>query len=101
LAHHSGLETVAYTALITAGFLSLRHARFSPLARTLVIPIFTAVALTRVEGVVLLAFIVVFQAVEARVRGEFSLREQLRLLLPGAIVWVAWFAWRYFYYGLP
>jgi hypothetical protein len=33
-------------------------------------------------------------------RREFSLRTELRFLAPGAGVWLGWFAWRYWYYGL-
>jgi hypothetical protein len=101
LAHHSGLETVAYTALITSGFLALVHARHSVGARRLVIPIFAAAALTRIEGVIVLAFAAFFQAAAAATRREFSVKDQLRYLLPGVTVWAAWFAWRYWYYGLP
>lgn len=101
LAHHSGLETLPYTALITAGFLCLMQARTSPLARALVIPTLTAASLMRVEGAIVLAFAAVFHAASSLARREFSLRDELRFLAPGAIVWLAWFAWRYWYYGLP
>jgi arabinofuranosyltransferase len=100
LAHHSGLETLPYTALITAGFLCLTQARTSRLAGALVIPVFTAASLMRIDGAILLAFVAVFHAATSLARREFSLRNELRFLAPGAVVWLGWFAWRYWYYGL-
>lgn len=101
LAHHSGLETLPYTALITAGFLCLTQARTWPLAGALVIPFFTAASLMRIDGVILLAFAAAFHAATSLARREFSLRNEFRFLAPGAVVWLGWFAWRYWYYGLP
>jgi hypothetical protein len=101
LAYDSGLETVPYVALLTAGFAAYVWGEASRTARRLVIPAFTAAALMRIDGFVALGFIVVVDAARAWSGRTFSLRGFARWALPGLLVWALWFAWRWRYYGLP
>lgn len=97
----SGLESLPYAALIAAGFaLYLRSADEPALARW-VVPVFTAAALTRIDGFIPLGFLIAFEVATRFWDRRFSLRELARWALPGVAVWALWFAWRYAYYGLP
>jgi arabinofuranosyltransferase len=94
----SGLETVAYTALLTAGLALYAH-QDSPRARRAVVPCFVLAALTRIDGMVPLSLILAIELVEQlRTRG-FSLRRYLRWAGPGVAAYLAWFAWRWWYFG--
>jgi len=97
----SGLETLPYTALLTAGFALHLHSEAQPALRRWVVPVFAAVALTRIDGFVPLGYLVAFECLARWLERRFSLEEIARWALPGVLVWAAWFAWRYAYYGLP
>ena len=101
LAFDSGLETLPYVALIVAGFAAYVRGDRAPLFRRAVVPLFTAAALTRIDGFVPLGFIIAFDAARAWSNRRFSIVALLRFALPGLGVWALWFAWRWSYYGLP
>lgn len=100
LAYDSGLETLPYAALLSAGFAAQAWSDESSRARRLVIPLFVAAALTRIDGFLPLGFVIAVEAARAFVARR-SLVALVRWALPGVLVWCAWFAWRYWYYGLP
>lgn len=97
----SGLETLPYAALVTLGFAlyvrSLSEHRPSPL----VVPVFVAAALMRIDGMVPLAFVLAFETARRVWCREGSARDLARWALPALAVYAAWFAWRFWYYGLP
>jgi hypothetical protein len=96
----SGIETVAYTALVTAGLALYVISRRSPRLRPYVVPVLTAAALTRIDGFVPLLFVVGWECMTVLATRP---REALRLVRwcgPGLGVYAAWFGWRWWYYGL-
>jgi arabinofuranosyltransferase len=96
-----GLETVAHVALLTSAFLLYARALREPRWRRWVVPAFVAVALNRIDGFVPLAFILGFEAARRLLHREGSARDFLGWAAPGVVVYLAWFAWRWSYYGLP
>src|SRR5262249_35865497 len=101
LAFGSGLETLPYTALVTAGFALLVRMPVSFRARRLLMPVMTAVALMRIDGFAPFFFVIGSVILMALSQRSFSLRGQLRAIAGGVLVWAAWFGWRFWYYGLP
>lgn len=97
----SGLETIPFTALVTAGLLLYVHSLKSERLRPFVTPILGGAALMRIDGFLPLGFIIVFDALKARSERSFSLAGWARWAAPGLLVWASWFGWRYWYYGLP
>jgi len=101
LACLSGLETYAFTALVTAGvglhLLSRQDSRWAVVAPWLLL----AAALTRFDG--LLPYLVLGGWEAGRAwRGDRSARRTfLKRWGPPLVVFAAWFAWRWSYYGLP
>lgn len=96
----SGLETLPYTALLTAGlalYLDEPPDKRWPLA----FPCLVLAALMRIDGMVPLAFVAAWDLASRLSERRFSLSSWARFLGPGLFVYVAWFAWRYAYYGLP
>jgi hypothetical protein len=60
----------------------------------------------RIDGVVPLAYILAFEAAREILPGDgdqfgLKLRAYARWALPGVALYLAWFAWRWHYYGLP
>ncbi len=124
-AYLMGLETIAYTALLTfafllyarslderagdsAGRLTGRLGRLGRLASRLasrldrwVVPAFVVVALTRIDGFIPLAFVLFIEACRRLWRREGTVRDYLVWAGPGVFVYLLWFAWRWSYYGLP
>ena len=96
----SGLETVPYTALLTAGF----ACQVAPLGwrrRRWALPFMTLAALMRIDGFLPLGFLLAWELFEARVQRRLRLLGYLRWAGPWVLVWAIWFVWRYLYYGLP
>jgi hypothetical protein len=121
-AYLMGLETVAYTALLTFAFLLYALSlddraggasgqltgRFAQFASRLasrsdrwVVPAFVAVALTRIDGFIPLAFVLFIEACRRLWRREGTVRDYLVWAGPGVTLYLLWFAWRWTYYGLP
>jgi arabinofuranosyltransferase len=99
-AHLSGLETVSFTALLVAGFaMSLRRDR--PGARRLALLPFVAAALTRIDGMIPLAFVLGCELLLSLIERRFSPWRYLRWAGPPVALYLAWFAWRWWYYGAP
>lgn len=96
----SGLETLPFAALLTGGIALYLHESKEkrwPLAFLA----FVSAALMRIDGLVPLAFIVAWD-IGARIQDRrFSLSAWARWIGPGLLVYAAWFAWRFGYYGLP
>ncbi|HEX7669615.1 MAG TPA: hypothetical protein VF395_08535 [Polyangiaceae bacterium] len=101
LAFRSGLETLPYMALVTAGFAAYLRRDTSPRARRLVIPIFTAISLMRIDGFIPFGFVILLEAATQWGEKRLSLLALARWAGPGVAVWGAWFAWRFSYYGFP
>jgi arabinofuranosyltransferase len=103
-----GLETLPAAALLVLSFtlylLSLRSPANLRLARW-VVPALTAVALTRIDGFVPLGFVLAVEIGRRAWRREGTARQNARDFLrwagPGVAVYLAWFAWRWGYYGMP
>jgi arabinofuranosyltransferase len=97
----SGLESFAYTAVLTAGFALNTMARDEPAYAPLVIPAFVIVALMRIDGFVSLAFILTWTGAEAFSSVPTRWRAWLRSSFPGVVAYLAWFSWRWWYYRMP
>jgi hypothetical protein len=80
LAALSGLETFAYTALITAAFALHATARDDLRVRRYVLPVFVGVALMRIDGMVPLAFVLAWDARTSGGRGRVREWAQLAAL---------------------
>jgi len=100
-----GLETLPYTALLTFAFLLYARSFGAPALRRWVVPAFVAAALMRIDGFLPLGYILAFEAARRLWRrGGFAraeLREYVAWALPALSVYLAWFAWRWHFYGLP
>lgn len=95
-AAQSGLESVAFTASIACGFalyFEERKLRWS-------LWVFLLVALLRIDGFVPAVFLIGVEIVRRALGREWSVRELLIGFAPPVVVWCAYFAWRYHYYGL-
>lgn len=95
----SGLETTAYAVAIAVGWwLYLReppgNRRWSLLA-------FVPAALLRIDGFVPVLIVGGVEVLRSAYERRFSLRGLLRWAAPALLIWGAYFAWRYAYYGLP
>jgi hypothetical protein len=97
----SGLETLPYVALLTAGFALYLGSEARPSLRRWVVPAFAAVALTRIDGFVPMLHVIAFEVLARWVDRRSPWRATLVWALPGVLVWAVWFAWRAAYYGLP
>lgn len=98
-AAQSGLETVPYVAAVLFGWWVYcgeldGQRRWSMLA-------FVPAALMRVDGFVPAFVVLGFETAYSLSRGRFSVRSWLRWWAPAALIWGAYFAWRWAYYGLP
>jgi arabinofuranosyltransferase len=100
-----GLETIPYTALLTLAFLLYVRSFGVPALRRWVVPAFVAVALMRIDGFLPLGYLLIFEAARRvwsrRGFARADLREYIAWALPAVAVYVAWFAWRWHFYGLP
>ena len=103
-----GLETLPAAALLILSFtlylVSLR-APDDPRPARWVVPALTSVALMRIDGFLPLGFVLAVEVARRAWRREGSagqnMREFLRWAGPGVAVYLAWFAWRWAYYGMP
>ncbi len=95
------LETLPSAALLALGFLLYARSLDSPKLKPLVIPLFVAVALSRIDGFAPLFGIVGFEAARRWWRREGTWRDFARWAAPGMAVYAVWFVWRWHYYGLP
>ena len=100
LAFLSGLETLPYAALVTAAF-ACQAAPRGLRRRQLALPFMTAAALMRIDGFLPLAFLLAWELFESRLDRRLQARGYLRWALPWVAIWATWFAWRWWYYGLP
>jgi len=98
-AFFSGLETLPYAALLTATF-ACQVAPRGHRRRRLALPFMTAAALMRIDGFLPLGFLLAWELLESRLDRR-RLRGYLRWALPAVAIWVIWFSWRWWYYGLP
>jgi len=96
----SGLETLPYTALVTAAFACQVAPRLS-LRRKLALPVMTAAALMRIDGFLPLGFLLAWELWETWLDRRRRPQSYLRRTLPWVTVWGLWFVWRWWYYGLP
>ena len=96
----SGLETLPYTALLTAGF-ACQAAPLGARWRRLALPFMTLAALMRIDGFLPLGFLLAWELCESAVQRRLRLWGYLRWAGPWVLVWATWFLWRYLYYGLP
>lgn len=95
----SGLETLPYTALITAAF-ACQVAPRGWRRRRLAVPFMTAAALMRIDGFVPLGFLLGWELFESLLDRR-GLAPYLRQVLPWVALYLLWFTWRWWYYGLP
>jgi hypothetical protein len=95
----SGLETVPHAMLVAFGtyhyLIELRTERKYSLWW------FAFAALTRISGMVGLAFVIAFEVLVRIFDGKLDLRGLIRWALLPVSLFAAYFAWRYWYYGLP
>ncbi len=97
-----GLETVAYTALVTTSLMLLAVGAETPRARTAAVWVAAAAALTRIDGFLVFGFVLAAEVLRTIRDGQPQpLRRLARRCLPPAVVYLGWFAWRWSYYGLP
>ena len=108
-----GLETLPAMAFLMLGFwLYVRSIDMDPVgvgvgvgdsghAKRWVVPVFVAVALSRIDGFIPLGFILGFELLRRLWRREGSVRDYVVWAAPGVLVYGLWFLWRWRYYGLP
>ncbi|MEI9937232.1 MAG: hypothetical protein WDO69_08390 [Pseudomonadota bacterium] len=99
-AAQSALETIPYTAaLVVTVYYYLTEKRAK---RRISGWCFLLLALVRIDGIVHVAFFLGFTGLAWLVeRRRPRTLETLRWLLPPSLAYLAYFAWRYNYYGLP
>ncbi len=95
----SGLETVPFLACIVLGW----SAYFAPPGRYALRGTgwFLAAALMRIDGFVPLLIVLGFELASALSERRFTWRRYLTWSLPPVGAWLGYFAWRFWYYGLP
>jgi hypothetical protein len=98
----SGLETLPYATLVTTAFACQVAPRLS-LRRQLALPVMTAAALMRIDGFLPLGFLLAWELFETWLdrRRQRQPPSFLRRALPWVTLYLLWFAWRWWYYGLP
>ncbi len=95
----SGLESVPYAALVTAG--AAHYLDEDPTRRRHSLGWFVAAGLMRIDGFVPLAFVLGFEAVSSIYERRFSWRGFARWAGPGVALYALYFGARWAYYGLP
>ena len=97
-----GLETVAYTALVTTSLALFVLSAETPRCRPWPVWVAAAAALTRIDGFLIFGFILGVEGVRTFRDGQpRPLRRFARRCLPPVVVYAGWFLWRWGYYGLP
>ena len=94
----SGLETVPFMSAVVFGWYV--YLREPPHRRGWSLAAFLPAALLRIDGFVPVVVVIGFELARSIVERRFSPRVLLRWVLPFAVVWGAYFAWRFAYYGL-
>jgi hypothetical protein len=95
----SALETIPYTVAIVFGWWVYLHE--PPSRRRWSLLAFLPAALMRIDGFVPVLIVVGFEVLHALSERRFSWRALARWAAPTVLIWSAYFAWRYAYYGLP
>lgn len=106
-AYLSGLETLCYTAFFTASVAALLtswRAADQHAARAHLLAPWLALgaALTRIDGFLVLALVFGLELVNTvHRRRRLATAAFLKWGAPALLVYVVWFVWRWWYYGLP
>lgn len=95
----SGLETVPYTSSLLAA--TAFYLGESPWRRRYSLFGFVIVALFRIDGMVPLAFVILFELVSAAADHRLTLKSWIRWAGPPLLLYACYFAWRSLYYGMP
>jgi hypothetical protein len=95
----SGLETTAYVVAIAFGWWV--YLREPPKQRRWSLLAFVPAALMRIDGFVPVLIVGGIEVVRSLYERRFSPRALFRWAAPALVIWGAYFAWRYWYYGLP
>jgi hypothetical protein len=95
----SGLETTAYVVAIAFGWWV--YLREPPWARRWSLLAFVPAALMRIDGFVPVLIVCGVELLRSLSKRRLSHRALLRWAAPALLIWSAYFAWRYWYYGLP
>jgi arabinofuranosyltransferase len=105
VAYLTGMETIAFVALLAAAFAAALASLERPDARwSLAAPyLAVAVALTRIDGFISCAFLAGMGLLAALSRRaiEHPARRLVRGWAVPVSLYAAWFLWRWWYYGLP
>ena len=94
-----GLETTAYVVAIAFGWWI--YLREPPSARRWSLLAFVPAALMRIDGFVPVLIVCGVEVLRSLYERRFSLQTLLRWAAPALLIWGTYFAWRYWYYGLP
>lgn len=94
----SGLETVPYMTAIVFGWWA--YAREPATGRRWSLLAFVPAALTRIDGFAPLLVVLAYETASAIVERRLAWSWWWRWALPAVGIWVAYFAWRWQYYGL-
>lgn len=95
----SGIETAAFSAAVLGGWYVYLNEPAD--RRRWSLCAFLPAALLRIDGFVPLFIALGFEVLSAFQERRFAFRSIARWALPPLAVWGLYFAWRYFYYGLP
>jgi len=104
VAYLTGMETVAFVALVAAAFATHASALVDPSSRwrTLAPYCALAVALTRIDGFLPMGFLLGAHLLAEAARGRPQLVSRLaRLWAVPLGIYGLWFLWRWWYYGMP
>ncbi len=97
-----GLETVAYTALVTTSLTLFVLGAERPRWRPWAVWVAAAAALTRIDGFLVFGFVLGAETLRTFREGPGRpWRRLARRCLPPVAVYLGWFLWRWSYYGLP
>jgi len=96
-----GLETLPSAALLMLGFMLYIRSWTEPRLARFVVPTLVGVALTRIDGFLPLGYVLAFEAARRLARRDGTVRDYLRWAVPGVAVYLLWFGWRWWYYGMP
>jgi hypothetical protein len=101
LALLSGLETFAYTALVTVAFALEILSRDNPRYRAWTPWVLLSVALMRIDGFIPLFFVLGWRFLSSPEPRLKALGALARSFGPPVGIYATWFGWRFLYYGLP
>jgi hypothetical protein len=95
----SGLETAAFVSALALGWHCYLGEHW-PLWRWSLLA-FLPVSLLRIDGFVPVIVVLAFEFFYALVQQRFTFSRMFRWAAPMLAIWAAYFAWRWYYYGLP